>query len=96
MKNKFPLIVFFGLISTIMFSQTASIVGKVKTSNANSLESINIKVKRTSISTTTNSSGEYEIKNLKAGNVNLLVSAIGFESQEITVELKENEVTTCS
>lgn len=94
MKNKFPLIVFFGLISTIMFSQTASIVGKVKTSNANSLESINIKVKRTSISTTTNSSGEYEIKNLKAGNVNLLVSAIGFESQEITVELKENEVTT--
>ena len=93
MKNKFPLIVFFGLISTIMFSQTASIVGKVKTSNGNSLESINIKVKKSSIATTTDSDGDYEIKNLKSGNINLIISAVGFENQEISVVTNENEVT---
>jgi iron complex outermembrane receptor protein len=93
MKNKFPLIVFFALISTIMFSQTASIVGKVKTSNGNSLESINIKVKKSSIATITDSDGDYEIKNLKSGNINLVISAVGFENQEISVVTKENEVT---
>lgn len=76
-----------------MFSQTASIAGKVKTLNGNSSDFINVKIKGTSVSASTDSNGEYSIKNLQIGNATLIVSAIGFETQEISVELKENETT---
>lgn len=93
MKNKLFLSAFFCLLSTIVFSQFSGISGKVKTSDGSSIEFANIKLKENSISTTTNSKGEYELKNLKSGNITLMVSAIGFERQEISVELKENETT---
>lgn len=93
MKNKLFLSIFICLLSTIVFSQTASVAGKVKTLNGNSSDFINVKIKGTSVSASTDSNGEYSIKNLQIGNATLIVSAIGFETQEISVALKENETT---
>ncbi|MFB9080286.1 TonB-dependent siderophore receptor [Flavobacterium procerum] len=81
------------LMCSYMFSQNSGISGSVKTSNMNSLDQITIKVKGSSISTTTDSQGEYRIKNLNSGSVVLIFSGSGFEKQEITAELKDNETT---
>ncbi|MCP2028514.1 iron complex outermembrane receptor protein [Flavobacterium sp. HSC-32F16] len=80
------------LVSSIMFSQTSSVAGKVNTEHNNS-ESIQIKIKENGASTNADSRGEYVIKNLSAGKVTLVITALGFETQEIAVELKENEIT---
>ncbi|GGF06904.1 TonB-dependent siderophore receptor [Flavobacterium limi] len=93
MKNKLFLSTIFCLLSAIMFSQTAGISGKVKTIHENSSEFVNIKIKGTSLSTNTDSNGEYTIKNLQTGSATLVISAIGCQTQEIAVELKENEIT---
>lgn len=93
MKKKLLLSAFFSLLYAIMFSQTAGISGKVKTANENSSEFINIKIKGTSLSTKTDSSGEFSMQKLQSGNVTLVVSAMGCETQEIAVELRENETT---
>lgn len=77
-------------ISSFVFAQTASLAGRIKTSHSIS-DAVNIKIKGTSTSTTTDESGEYQIKKLNAGTIILIVSAVGFETQETTVELKENE-----
>lgn len=82
-------------ISSFVFAQTAGLAGKVKTSNS-SIEPVNIKIQGTSISTSTDESGEYQIKKLNAGTVTLIVSAVGFETQKTTVELKENETVIVS
>lgn len=92
MKTKLLLSLFFIFISTYIFSQSA-IIGSVKTSDINSGELIKIKIKGTTISTIAKDNGEYEIKNLSPGNIVLVLSANGFETQEEAIEIKENQVT---
>lgn len=93
MKRKIVMSCIFCLISGFIFSQTSGIAGKVKTGN-DSPETINIKIKGTSISIMTDSRGEYLIKNLPAGKITIVFTAVGFETQETTAELKENELTS--
>jgi hypothetical protein len=78
------------LITTEIFSQTIIISGEIK--DAQSGEALpygNVRVINTKLGTAANVNGAYEIK-LTSGNYSLVASYIGFYSDTVTVELKNN------
>lgn len=58
--------------------QKSKITGTVKDANAASISAVNIQVLNTNLSTVTNSNGEFELKNVPSGKINLRISAIGY------------------
>ncbi|MCK7589248.1 TonB-dependent receptor [Subsaxibacter sp. CAU 1640] len=92
------LIVFFALLTTsIMFGQVkGSIAGKLtdKEYNNEPLPFANIVIKGTTTGTTSDIDGLYGFDNLSPGSYTLVFSFVGYESQEITVEVVANKVTT--
>ncbi|HEY6625713.1 MAG TPA: carboxypeptidase-like regulatory domain-containing protein, partial [Ignavibacteriaceae bacterium] len=78
------------LITTEIFSQTLIISGEIK--DAQSGEALpygNVRVINTKLGTAANANGAYEIK-LNSGNYSLVASYIGYYSDTVTVELKDN------
>ena len=51
---------------------------------------INIQLKGTSIGTTTDETGHYFLKNLPVGEFILQISCVGYDSQEIPIEIVQN------
>lgn len=95
MKSK---VLFLALIvSAFTYGQsTGSIVGKLidKEYNDEPLAFANVLIKGTTIGTTSDSDGLYGFENLSLGSYTLIYSFIGYETQEIVVEVTENKVTT--
>ena len=78
------------IISNQAFSQTYSITGKIKDKETGtSLSYANIRVLNSSLGTSSNFEGEYELK-LPGGNYRLMASYIGYKTDTITVELKSD------
>jgi hypothetical protein len=78
------------LIPTEIFSQTLIISGEIK--DAHSGEALpygNVRVINTKLGTAANANGAYVIK-LTSGNYLLVASYIGYYSDTVTVELKDN------
>lgn len=55
------------------------------------LPGIHIYLEEVKKGTTTNGNGYYELKNLEAGQYQLIVSALGYEKKRISVQLKEGK-----
>ncbi|WP_350289897.1 TonB-dependent receptor [uncultured Croceitalea sp.] len=96
MKNIFALLAL--LCSTIIFSQNnGSIVGKLtdKELNNEPLPFANVLIKGTTIGTTSDFDGLYEIPNLEPGVYTVQYSYLGYETVEIpNVEVVADKVTT--
>ena len=92
------LLVLFALLSTtIVFGQVkGSIAGKLtdKEYNNEPLPFANVVIKGTTTGTTSDIDGLYGFENLSPGSYTLVFSFVGYESQEITVEVVANKVTT--
>ena len=73
---------FTGLIS--IQAQTNSISGKI-TSKGEALPFVNVYLTNTSIGTSTNEKGFFELKNIPNGNYTLIASSIGFK-----IEISKN------
>lgn len=89
MQIKYLLIVVF-LITIEIFSQTFTLSGRI--TDAQSGEALpygNVRVINTALGTAANTNGDYEIK-LTSGNYSLVASYIGYYSDTLTVELKNN------
>jgi hypothetical protein len=94
-KNNAIILLFSFLVinTTLAFGQTGSIKGVI--SDKKTKETIvgaNIYVEGTTIGTTTNLEGQYELKNLKSGVYNIIVSFISYKKQRfqnVKVSLKE-------
>ncbi|TYP98146.1 iron complex outermembrane receptor protein [Tenacibaculum adriaticum] len=80
--------------SGITFGQRGDLKGSVVTKNNEPITSANISILKTGKGTTTNTSGEYLIKNIKAGTYNLKVSFIGYLTKEISFIIKADETTS--
>jgi iron complex outermembrane receptor protein len=91
--QKIVTIIGFLFCSLFATSQTGTIQGKIKTSDGAPAEYINITVKGTTLGTTANSKGAYQIRNVKIGDATLVVSFIGLNTKEIIIEVKNNEIT---
>lgn len=67
--------------------------GKIFDNHKTPLENVNITIKGTKQGTTTSSNGTFEL-HTAAGKIVLLVSNLGFETQEINVDFRKNKITT--
>ena len=89
MKSNHLLLAVF-LISSNIFSQTFTISGKINDSQSGeALPYGNVRVLNTTLGTAANAKGDYEIK-LTSGSHLLVASYIGYYSDTIAVELKNN------
>ena len=89
MKSNHLLLAVF-LISSNIFSQTFTISGKINDSQSGeALPYGNVRVLNTTLGTAANAKGDYEIK-LTSGSYLLVASYIGYYSDTIAVELKNN------
>jgi len=91
--KKIALTLFFSILLFFVQAQTGTITGTLKTSDNEPAEFLNIGLKGTNKGALSNSSGEYEIKNIEAGTYTLVISHIGLETKEQQVQLKAGETT---
>ena len=78
------------LITTNIFSQTFTLSGRINDSQSGeALPYSNVRVINTALGTAANTNGDYEIK-LTSGTYSLVASYIGYYSDTVTVELKNN------
>ncbi|HEU5168548.1 MAG TPA: TonB-dependent receptor [Chitinophagaceae bacterium] len=82
------------LLATYAFAQKneyGSIKGVVSTSDGKPAGSVTVVIKNTKNGTTTNDDGSFELKKIKPGNYVLILSFVGFESKEISIDVKTGE-----
>ena len=84
----------FSIIASGQKNETGNIKGIVSTSDSQQAGFISMKIKNSSIGTTTDEKGNFEIRKLKAGIYILQFSLSGYRPQEITVDIKPNETTS--
>jgi outer membrane receptor for ferrienterochelin and colicins len=88
---------FFCFLSTIQLSAEtpvptdANIFGHVINSDNEHIPYINISIKNTTVGTVTDATGHYSFKNLKEGTYTLVVSGVGYKSEEKTVTVIKNK-----
>ena len=73
-----------------------SLKGVVKTSDGKAAQFVNIGLKGTTIGSSADAKGEYELKNVEAGTYTLVISCTGCEAKEQIIEIKTNEITTAA
>jgi len=75
-------------------AQTGNLKGNINGQNNNPLANVNVSLSKTSLGTTSNNSGEYQISNLAPGSYTLTFSMVGFGTQNKTVTVYANQTTT--
>src|SRR5688572_26246001 len=90
---KFKLILsFLVLINAGLLAQhKGSVSGTVKTSDGKPAGYVTVSLKNTNRGTSTNSSGQYEIKNIPAGAYTLVASFVGLETKTQEIEVRGGE-----
>lgn len=78
------------LFTSFAFSQTFDVNGTVLDGSSMSLPGVNVKVKNSSQSTTTDFDGSFKLSGLSKGTV-IVLSYIGFRTQEVSVS--DNKIT---
>ena len=92
MKNLNMVLAILIATSITTFANAGHITGKVITdAHQTGLKGVNIVIKNPSTGTTTNAQGEFEIKNMPSGKILLVVSHIGFQTKQISVNIEENK-----
>jgi len=85
------------LLCGVMFAQEeydAHLVGHViDEKTGEHLPFVNIQIKGTNLGTVTDESGHYFLKNLPLGHQTVIVSYVGYETEELPVTIKENTTT---
>ncbi len=95
MKPLYLFLFLLFLVSPLMvWSQSGSIRGIVKTSDGNPAEFVNIAIEGTSKGDIADKNGKFEIRNVAPGNYILIASFIGLEDTQQPVEIKSGETVT--
>ena len=92
MKSLIYTILLSQLVIFAAFGQKAAISGKVVDKSKQAIVGASVTLKGTVRGVQSNTTGEYIIKGLKAGNYTVVVSSVGLESKELSFILQENEV----
>lgn len=78
-------------ILTYAQNQHHIVVGKVTDSLHQNISYATVQLKKLNLKTTTNKSGEFQLKNISSGTYTLRISMTGFEANETQITLKEND-----
>ncbi|MEX2567131.1 MAG: TonB-dependent receptor, partial [Cyclobacteriaceae bacterium] len=81
----------FLFIGTSLFAQNATVTGVVKNNNNNSVQNTNVAIEGTTLGTTTNENGYYEIENVPAGEYYLVVSFIGYKTTKTKFTISSDQ-----
>ncbi len=92
MKSLINTILLSQLVIFAAFGQKAAINGKVIDGAKQAIVGASVTLKGTVRGVQSNTTGEYIIKGLKAGNYTVVVSSVGLKSKELSFILQENEV----
>lgn len=85
------IIIFLLTISLNLSAQTGTLKGRV-TDGRNPIPSVNVFVPELGIGDATNNQGFYTLKNLPARTLEIRFSAVGYETEEIEVEILSNKI----
>lgn len=86
------IIIFFLAISLNLAAQTGTLKGRV-TDGRNPIPSVNVFVPELGIGDATNNQGFYTLKNLPTRKLEVRFSAVGYETEEIEIEITSNRTT---
>ena len=78
----------------INFAQNNTINGTIVSSDNTPLESVIVTVNGTKFGTQTDAQGNFEIKNIKAGEYTLKANSVGFTIKDVPFTIIENQTTT--
>jgi hypothetical protein len=94
MLAKLLFVVHFFAIICLFSQENSSVVGKVsdKELNNEALLFATVQLKNTSKITQTNFHGNFEFKDVEPGNYTLVFSFLGYETSEIAIAVKEDEI----
>jgi len=94
MLAKLLFVVHFFTIICLFSQENSSVVGKVsdKELNNEALLFATVQLKNTSKITQTNFHGNFEFKDVEPGNYTLVFSFLGYETSEIAIAVKEDEI----
>ena len=85
------LVIFLITFTTLSFAQMATVKGLVKQDKNNEpLIGVNVSVQNSSVGTTTDLDGKYELK-LSPGDYTLIFTYVGFEDKKDSFKLKDGE-----
>lgn len=77
--------------SFLLFAQTGNIRGRI-TDKDGPMLSVNVFLLRTNTGTVSDKNGKYELKNIQAGKYTIRFSAVGYETQNLSVEVFPNKI----
>lgn len=80
-------------ISIVSYAQTGNIRGTVKTSDGQPAEYVTITLQGTNKGANSDNKGAYQIKNVNAGTYTMVISIVGQQADNISVEVKAGETT---
>ena len=89
-----PAIFIFIFFPVFLFGQKnefGNVKGKITTTDDQPAERVSVQVKKSTIGTTTDENGNFEIRKIKPGQYILQISLLGYSDQEIAVTVKQNE-----
>ena len=91
MKNIILILVLF---SNFIFAQNGMLNGKIISKNANKdLVGANVTINETQFHATSNQSGNFLIKNIPAGDYNVVVSYVGYKTENASVKIESGKET---
>jgi len=90
-SKRFYFTLSFIFVSAIVFAQTGTIRGTVKTSDGKPAEMVTIALQNTTRGTSVNAKGNYQLNKVAPGNYTLTASFIGLIPQSKTIEVKADE-----
>lgn len=92
--NKSILTLLFSLFCiAVSFAQSNTISGTIVSSDDTPLESVTVTINGTKFGTQTDASGNFELKNIKAGDYTLKATFVGFTTREISISVIDGSAT---
>lgn len=93
MKKNISIIAIILLSFTGALAQNATIKGKIKqTDSTTAMSGVSVYLDKTNIGSTSNSTGNYILKNIHKGQYTLVISAIGYHTIKKEISIQENEI----
>ncbi len=74
------------------YSQTNSLSGKI-VENGNALPYANVHIKNTTLGSSSNDNGFFEIKNIPNGTFTVIVSSLGYKTKSVIISFNNEQVT---
>ena len=89
--KKYSVLLLFTLLSLSVFAQTTILTGRIANAKGEPVAGAWVVLKNTVWQTACDSTGKYQLDNIKPGNYTVEITAVGYESASFKVDLSHNK-----